>query len=347
MNKAQQKQDDSPTAPSRLEDLARLAGVSVATVSRALNDSHLVSEKTKQRILSLADRHHYAGRTQFTPRAATEPSALSVIIPPLQGRDIHLSNPFLMELIGGIGDALWEWSENLVVAHYNEDLHGQLRAGGRNQNPSAFIALGQGLLHDELNRMAERGVPVVVWGERMDNQRYCVLGSDNEAGGYRATNHLLRLGRKRIAFIGDDKSGESALRFKGYRKALDEAGADFDPRLIQPTTLYPEAGYETLESMLTRAIEFDGIFAACDHVAFGAIRGLIERGVSVPGDVSVVGYDDVPGSAYYNPPLTTVRQDVGKAGRQLVRKAMRLRNGEAVESSYLSTELVIRASCGA
>ena len=344
---SRQDPDNRTEAPSRLEDLARLAGVSVATVSRALNDSHLVSEKTKQHILSIADRHNYAGRTRFRPRQPPHLAAVPVLIPPPQGRrDIHLSNPFLMELIGGIGDALWEWGEDLVVTHLQGDDAG--RGAGRAGGPDgrAFIDLGQGGMHDELNRMAEQGIPLVAWGERRDNQSYCVVGSDNFTGGYRATSHLARLGRRKIAFLGDTETGESQLRFRGYRQALADVGLPLVPGLVQPSLLYAEFGFETVESMLARGIEFDGLVAACDNIAFGAIRGLVEHGLAVPGDVSVVGYDDVPIAGYYNPPLTTVRQDAGKAGRQLVRKAMRLLKGEAVQSSYLETELVIRKSCG-
>ena len=122
---------------------------------------------------------------------------------------------------------------------------------------------------------------------------------------------------------------------------------DFDPHLAEPAQFYPESGLEAVDSLLARSIRFDGLIAACDTIAIGAMRGLIEHGLSVPGDVSVVGYDDVGISAYCNPPLTTIRQDAVKAGRQLVSKAMRTLNGESVRSSYLETELVIRNSCGA
>lgn len=335
------------SAPNRLQDLARLAGVSVATVSRALNDSHLISDKTKKRILLLADEHNYAGRTQFTPRGSTITAAVTVLIPYAKGHDIHLSNPFIMELIGGIGDALWEWSQDLVITHYPSEEIGSGTQQEIRPGAGAFIALGQFPLHDELNRMARRGVPVVTWGEQYNDVKYCTVGSDNFAGSYRATSHLARLGRQKIAFVGDAENGESQLRYQGYLKALDDAGLAFDPQRVMQCPLYPDAGFEVLESALSRGIEFDGVAAACDALAFGSIRALACRNISVPDDVSVVGYDNVPLAAYYNPPLTTVSQDTAKAGRQLVRKAMRMLQGEEVQSSYLSTDLVVRNSCGA
>ena len=337
---------DAPNAsksPSRLEDLARLAGVSVATVSRALNDSNLISDRTKKRILSLAEEHNYAGRTQFTPRGSTISAPVSVLLPHTVGHDIHLSNPFIMELIGGIGDALWERGEELVITHLPAD--GSCR--DFSPDAGAFIVLGQYPLLDELNQLARNGVRVVAWGEQYRDIDYCTVGSDNFRGSYRATSHLARLGRTRIAFVGDTEIGEAGLRFQGYRQALDDVGLDFDPQLVMPCLLFADAGHETVESALARGLKFDAVAAGCDALAFGAIRALVERGMDVPNDVSVVGYDDVPLATWYNPPLTTVRQDTAKAGRQLVRKAMRLLQGEEVQSSYLPTDLIVRQSCGA
>ena len=338
---------ESRETPGKLEDLARLAGVSVSTVSRALNDSHLVSQKTRKHILELAEQYQYAGRTGFKARDSVQARSVAVVIPPLRGRDIHLSNPFLMELIGGIGDALWEWGHDLVVSHRQPADLDRVTGQNRKKGPGAFIVLGQGAFHDDLNLMAQRGIHFVVWGERLEAQDYCVVGSDNLQGGYRATSHLVRLGRRKIAFVGDPKSGEPGLRFEGYRQALADAGMEFNSRLVEPAQFYPESGLEAVDSLLAKGIRFDGLVAACDTIAIGAMRGLVAHGISVPGDVSVVGYDDMQVAAYCNPPLTTIRQDVVKAGRQLVSKAMRTLNGEIVHSSYLETELVIRNSCGA
>ena len=332
-----------PNAPNRLEDLARLAGVSVSTVSRALNDSHLISERTKQRILSLAEEHHYAGRTQFTPRGASVVAPVSVLLPYASGTDIHLSNPFIMELVGGIGDALWEQGYDLVVTHYPSEGNRQAFS----PDAGAYIVLGQYPLHDELNRLVRQGVRVVAWGEQYEDIEYCTVGSDNYTGSYRSTSHLLRLGRRRVAWVGDTEIGEARLRYLGYRQAHEDAGLEVDPQLVMPCMLYADAGHETVENALAKGVRFDAVAAVSDGVAFGSIRALAEHGLVVPDDVSVVGYDDVPVAAWYNPPLTTVRQDTAKAGRQLVRKAMRMLQGEQVQSSYLPTDLIVRRSCGA
>jgi len=341
------KNRSTPIEPlNRLEDLAEIAGVSVATASRALNDSHLVNARTKNKILRIARQHDYAGRTSFKTQQRGSTGNISLIIPNPQGRDSALSDPFFLSLIGGIGDALWECGRNLVLSHVQLSAHEQAAALIQSGETDGFIIIGQGTLHDELNNMARHDIPMVVWGAHIPDQKYCVIGSDNLQGGHRATRHLLRLGRERIAFIGDTESEEIKLRFQGYARALEEADIPLQKRLVQPTRFYPESGMEAIESILSSGTKFDAVVAASDTIAIGVIRSLAAHELSVPGDVSVIGYDDVIVASYCNPALTTIRQDVQKAGRRLVRKIIRLLDGEDVSSSYIPTELVVRDSCG-
>ena len=331
----------------KLQDLARLAGVSVATVSRALNDSHLVNARTKNRILRIARQHDYSGRTSLKAQQRGGNGNISLIIPTPQGRDSVLSDPFYLSLVGGVGEALWEWSRDLVLSHLQLSTYEQAAALIQSGETDGLIILGQGTLHEELNKMARHDIPLVVWGAQLPDQDYCVIGSDNEQGGYRATQHLLRLGRRRVAFIGDTESDETKLRFQGYKNALNEAGISLQERLLQPTQFYPEAGMEAIEGILASGAAFDAVVAASDTIAIGVIRCLVSHGLSVPDDVSVVGYDDVIVASYCNPALTTIRQDVRKAGRRLVRKIVRAQNGEDINSSCIPTDLIVRDSCGA
>jgi len=347
VSKTANRKTVSKTVPlGRLEDLAKLAGVSVATASRALNDSHLVNARTKNRILRIARRNDYAGRTSFRARQHGGSGNISLIIPTPQGRDSSLSDPFYLSLIGGVGDALWEWGHDLVLSHVQLTTYEQAAALIQNGETDGLIILGQGTLHEELNNMARHDIPLVVWGAHLPDQKYCVIGSDNEQGGHRATRHLLRLGRKQIAYIGDTETAETKLRFQGYARALKEADIPLRKNLVQTTRFYPESGMEAIEGIFAAETPFDAVVAASDTIAIGVIRSLIAHGLSVPGDVSVVGYDDVVVASYCNPALTTIRQDVRKAGRRLVRKIIRALDGEEINSSYIPTELVVRDSCG-
>lgn len=339
------KQDSSDT-PHKLEDLAELAGVSVSTVSRALSNSPLVSERTRKRILKIAQVHNYAGRIAEPIQAPGPDKTISVIIPPPQGRDMRLSDPFILDLIGSIGDALKERNVDLLISHLTlsdlgsaMDLLGSGRCDG-------LIVLGQSTLHGQLNELAARGVPFVAWGAHMPDQAYCSVGSDNVQGGKRATSHLIRMGRKRIVFLGDTDALESRQRYEGYCAALDEYGLPLDPALVLPAHFFPESAMESIDVLIEQDIPFDGIFAASDMIAIGAMRALANVGRVVPDDVSVVGYDDVLVAGFSSPALSTIRQDVHKAGRLVVSKIMRLLDGEKVQSSRLPTDLIVRESCG-
>ncbi|WP_281301500.1 MULTISPECIES: substrate-binding domain-containing protein [unclassified Iodidimonas] len=332
----------------RLEDLAELAGVSISTVSRALNNSDLVSERTKSRIRQIAQTHHYSGRLRdkLGPVAPTS-RTISAVIPPPQGRDRRISDPFLLDLLGGLADQTIERDCDLLISHVMpSDLDGMLSllSTGRSDG---LIFLGQSTVHDDLNSLADRGVPFVVWGARLPNQKYCTVGSDNFKGGHRATSHLIRLGRRRIAFIGDIEAPELRLRFEGYKQALADADLPFDPALVRSAHFYLESAMESIEALIESGIRFDGVIAASDLIAIGVVRGLLKSGLHVPSDISVVGYDDVRMAAYASPTLTTISQDVDKAGRLLISKLLRLLDGQAVRSEQLPTELIVRESCGA
>lgn len=181
----------------------------------------------------------------------------------------------------------------------------------------------------------------------MPDQQYCRVGGDNVHGGYLATSHLLNLGRRHIAFFGDIKLPEIALRFSGYRKALHELGVEFDPRLQIDVPFEMARARETIEALLGRDICFDGAVCSSDVMALGAIATINASGMQVPSDIAVVGYDDIGLAQYSNPALTTVRQNIPGAGRVLVESLLSIINGQAVTDTTLTSELVVRQSSGA
>lgn len=331
----------------RLEDLARLAGVSTATVSRALNDSPLVSTETKRKIWALARRHNFVFRRTAPAGSVGGSQTFALVIPAPSGREARLSDPFYLALAGGIGDAARERGCDFLVSHLAPSTGDELTHLLESSRADGIVFLGQSHLHDQLNAMVDRDPRFVVWGASLPGQRYCAVGSDNLRGGQRATAHLARLGRKRIAFLGDIDAPETEQRLRGYRDALDKAGLPFDEALIQPAHFDMDSAAGALDILMSRRVDFDGIVAASDMIALGAIRALVQRGVRVPEDVSVVGYDDVPIARYNHPALTTVRQDVAKAGVLLISKLITLSGGGRAVSERLPTELIVRESCGA
>lgn len=330
----------------RLEDLAKLAGVSTATVSRALNDSPLVRGETKRRIWTLARQHQYPFRPQMPAILSGASATIAVVIPTPVGRSDSRADPFYMELIAGVGEAARQAECDVIVSHVAPRNFDELSGIVSSSRAEGVIFLGQSFLHERFNRLAESERRFVVWGAALPGQLYCSVGSDNVRGGRRATAHLARLGRRRIAFFGDTEAPEIMQRYAGYLTALEEAGLAPDAELVAPVHFAVESAEDAVERLIARGLDFDAIFASSDLIALGAIRGLRRRGRAVPQDVSVVGYDNVLLSRYSHPALTTVSQDMAKAGRLLVSKLMNSGGAQELISERLPTDLIVRESCG-
>jgi DNA-binding LacI/PurR family transcriptional regulator len=331
----------------RLEDVAKIANVSISTVSRALNDSKLVSDRTKKKIRAIVEANNMSLRKREEPQQKVNSRTLELVIPEPQGREARISDAFYLDLIGAIGDALKGKECDLLISHHTPYTYQDLVGITRDGRADAYIMVGQSLLHEHLNTLAETNAPFVVWGAQLEGQKYCSIGSDNERGGYLATSHLARMGRRNICFIGDVDAPEVGLRFEGYKRALDQQGLVLKDLLVRSADFALDAAMETIENLIEEDITFDGVVAASDVIAMGAIRALHRRGIEVPGDVSIIGYDDVQLAAYSTPALTTIRQDVARAGHRLVSKALRMAEGEKMRSELLPTELIVRESCGA
>lgn len=331
----------------RLEDLAQLAGVSIATVSRALNNSAAVNEETKRRIWRLAREHGYG----FRPHMPTSPdqatATISIVVPTPQGRDAWLPDPFFMELLAGIATAARDRGCDILISHSTPRDYDDLSRLFENNYADGVIFLGQSFLHDRLNRLASRSNRFIVWGAEFSGQRYASIGSDNVRGGRRATAHLARLGRKHIAFLGDREGPEIRQRYEGYREALEQAGIDFEPQLVSPAHFEIESAEAAVEALQRDNSRFDAVFASSDTIALGAIRSLMRHDLRVPEDVAVVGYDDVQLARYIRPALTTISQDLERAGRLMVSKLLNAKNTLDIVSERLPTNVIVRESCGA
>ena len=189
----------------------------------------------------------------------------------------------------------------------------------------------------------------VIWGAEHNNKAVLSIGCDNHQGGLIATEHLLKLGHRHIAFLGDASghSPEFRDRYLGHVDALTSAGITANKQLQHHAINTEASGYDAAMALLDAGITFDAVFTASDLIAIGAIRALKKRGVLVPEQVAVVGYDDIPVASFANPALTTVKQDTKYAGEILVESVLKLIRGEEVSQRLIQTSLVIRGSCGA
>jgi DNA-binding LacI/PurR family transcriptional regulator len=331
----------------QMADVARLAGVATSTVSRALNGSPLVNEETRNRILELAKSLNYTINIGARNLRQGHNRTIAVVVPYDEQSRQHLSDPFFLSMLGTLADALTDRGFDMLVARVSSQ---HLDAAAHYYETGlalGIILIGQWGRHDQLNQLAARRVPLVVWGAKMEQQLYCTVGSDNVRGGEAAVRHLIDLGRCRIAFLGDVTFPEVAQRFDGYRAALAHAGIDADPALQVPVAFNPDDCRRAVGEMLDAHLEFDAVFVVSDLLAMTAINVLRERGRAVPGDVSVVGFDDIALASYFHPPLSTVRQSIEDAGPAMVEALLAQIAGEAAPPRLMPTRLVVRDSSAA
>ena len=332
------------TGRPKMSDIARLAGVNVSTVSRALSGSTLTNEDTRTRIMEIAAALNYTVNAAGQSLRSGLSRTVGVVIPIDPATQGHVSDPFFLSLLGGIADVLTEHRYDMLVArvHVDDlDAVAKLRDTGR---ADGVILIGQWHHHEQLNRIAARGVPLVVWGAKLPQQKYATVGTDNTLGGELATGHLLDLGARRIAFLGDTDLPEFRQRHQGYLNAHAQRGLLVDPALTRPVAFVGDNVRTEVEAMLASKVSFDGLFAASDVAAMTAISTLLRAGVDVPGDVLVAGYDDIGPAAYTHPSLTTVCQPMHEAGQALVAALMKQIEGKQAASTLLPTRLVVRDS---
>lgn len=331
----------------QMADIARLAGVSTATVSRALSHSPRVNEETRNRILELARSLKYTINIGAQNLRLKQNRTIAVMIPVDRDSRQHLSDPFLLTMLGSLADALTAQGFDMLFSRIRTDQFDAAAAPFDTGRAIGIILVGQWGRHEQLNQLAARQVPIVVWGAQLPQQLYCCIGSDNVSGGMLATEHLIGLGRRRIAFFGDIALPEPQQRYSGYCAALAKHNLKVDPQLQVSVPFLPEGGAQAVQELARRGVAYDAVFACSDLLAMTAIDSLRAEGFSVPEDVAVVGYDDVGQSAYFHPRLTTVRQPIAAAGEALVASLLALIDGQPAASLQLPTELIVRASCGA
>jgi DNA-binding LacI/PurR family transcriptional regulator len=346
MTKSKETSEPAGGEQRRLQmvDIARLAGVSVSTVSRALNGSELVNAETRQRVAELARSLNYSINFGARNLRLQENKTVAVVVPYDARSRQHISDPFFLSIVGAIADALTDRGYDMLLSRVDAERLDQAAHWVDSGKAIGVILIGQWRQHDQLNDMAARKLPLVVWGGEMPQQLYASVGGDNVLGGTLATRHLLQLGRRRIAFFGDAKLPEVWLRRQGYAQALREAGVEVDAALELAAPFEPGVATEIVRQFCQVRRDFDAVFCCSDVLALLATQALRAAGRSVPADVAVVGYDDMPLAAYCDPPLTTVHQPVAEAGVALVEALLAQLAGERPALRTMPVYLMRRAS---
>jgi DNA-binding LacI/PurR family transcriptional regulator len=325
-------------------ELAELAGVTAGTVSRALSDSPLISEKTRIRIQALAQEHDFRPNAMARNLRIQRTGAIGVLIPLGHEKGQHISDPFFITMLGHLADELTERGYDLMLSRVIPNDSKWLDVAISSGRVDGAIIIGQSDQADTIDRVAAHYRPLVVWGGYQEGQVHCSVGSDNRMGGRLATQKLIARGCKRIAFFGDPQALEIAHRLEGCRAALAEAGMS-DALIVKNVHLVADrASDEIRKLMQSPDMPPEGIFAASDVIAISTLQVLAEMGYKVPGDVAVVGYDDLPMSGYMVPPLTSVRQDIRSGAEHLVSLLLRRIAGEDTASVVMPPSVVARTS---
>jgi DNA-binding LacI/PurR family transcriptional regulator len=335
---------DAENRKIQMADIARLAGVSISTVSRALSGSTLINEETRQRIAELAKSLSYTVNLGAKNLRSGENRTVGVVIPYLSDHRQHVTDPFFLAMLGSLADHLTDQNFDLLFSRIDARDIQNVAALYDSGRVCGIIIIGQWSQHDSLNQLARRQIPFVVWGGQLPQQMYCSVGSDNYNGGLLATTHLLQLGKQRVVFMGDRDATEAQQRYQGYVAAHAQMGKVLDPDLYLSCPFTEPEAQVAMAGFLAKGIAFDALFAASDLIAIHAMGVMRVQGLQVPQDVCVVGYDDVGMAAHSFPPLTTVSQPMDLAGEALVSSLLTvIRQGHA-DSRMITTALVERDS---
>lgn len=309
--------DSAPVARIRnIAELAKLAGVSTGTVSRALANKDLVNRETRERIQALAREHGFRPN-QMARRLRTQQTGVIGIVVPL-GHELrqHLSDPFFMTMLGHLADALTESGYDIMLSRVIPNEADWLERIVDSGMLDGVLLIGQSNQFDAIERVARRYRPMVVWGSHSPGQIHCTVGVNNRLGGQLAGQHLIARGCKRLAFLGETTALELGARYAGLCDAAQAAGL---PAPLQLNIhLASDVMAEEIAGHIDQLRKVDGIAAASDLIAMHAVRALADQTIAVPGQIAVTGFDDLPLAEQTIPRLTTISQSIATGARAMV-----------------------------
>ncbi len=325
-----------------IEELARLAGVSKSTVSRALNDSPLISKETTARIKALAEEHRFRPSASASRLSLQASKTIGFVTHPITADALSVCDIFSIELMSAVAKALYARGYDLLMVQVgprDADWVEQYLHSGK---VDGFILMSSDRKRKHIEYLLQMGAPFVATGR--GGGRFSSVCGDDYQGGRIATEHLLSTGRRKIVFVGGPEiETEVAERFRGYADALREAEIAVNHDLVAYGDFTEASAVQSIENVMDRE-EFDAVFANSDLMAIAVMERLRRGGIRVPDDVAVVGYDDVSIAARSVPPLTTVSQNIPTIGRLLTRDLLSYLDNRVITETTVPVELVKRES---
>jgi DNA-binding LacI/PurR family transcriptional regulator len=327
--------------PKSIKEIARLAGVSHSSVSRALRNSPLVNRDKATRIRKIAEECGYrpsaAARSLVTRRSRT----IGVVV-------TNIADPFVAGVVSGMEESADRHGYSVFLANSNAEPEREVRVvrSFEEHRVDGIIVAASRVGAMYMPLLARMRVPIVLLNNQHPSQFAHSVTIANAEGSRAATRHLIELGHRRIAYLGDRFGYQSDTeRFAGYRQAIEEAGLAFEPELVVHGNGKLEGARQPMEQLLALTPRPTAVLCYNDLTALGALRAVRDAGLTVPGHLSLAGFDDLYISRYLDPPLTTVRQPMGDMGGIAMETLLRLIAGETVgEDIQLPGELIVRGS---
>ena len=334
----------SRNASATIADVAKRAGVSIATVSRVLNSSAVVSGAAEERVRSAISHLHYVPHSAARILASRRTSTLGLLLPEIGGW-------YFPSMLRGIEAAAREQGYDLLIhtAEATYPLKASRRALGMH-NTDGLIVFTNSLEQEELSHLKQKEFPVILLHQTPPRTLGIpVVTIENKSGAQKLVDHLIDVHHcRRIVFLqGPEGHEDSVWRERGYRESLKAHNIPFDESLVAIGEFDEYAAASAVGQLLVDGLDFDAIFCGDDDAAIGVITALRRAGLRIPEDIAVAGFDDVPIARFLRPPLTTVRAPTEQVGRHAVEQLVRLIRGDPTDPlTLLPTELVIRKSCG-
>lgn len=327
---------------STILDVARLAGVSTATVSRVINSPENVREKTREKVLQAMQKCNYTYNALARGFVTKKSNTIGLIIP-------TISNPVFAESTRGIQEFAEQHNIKVILGntYYKYSQEENLINVMRESQVDGLIITTNNLKGEVLKNLVADNFPFILLFSTIKNGPISAVGIDNYRGGYMATKHLVSLGHKRIAMVAGNFSmtDRSFHRWHGYKRCLRDNTIPYDKSLLVQTNYSLEAGKDAIKSLLSLSSPPTAVFCSNDYIAFGAIKGAREAGLELPEDLSIVGFDDMQTAPYMVPALTTVRQPAYEMGRRAAELLLQPDKTETKPiQDMMETSLIVRES---
>ncbi|MBB3108913.1 LacI family transcriptional regulator [Paenibacillus phyllosphaerae] len=327
---------------NKIIDVAKRAGVSAATVSRVLNDSSLVTEKTKQKVLKVIEEMDYHPNAAAKHLRSQKTETLGIIVP-------DINNSYFAEIIKGVENTAYGHKYKVIICDSDNRPEKELEYIGLvpNRTVDAMILVAPFMSDEMIDDFASKGHLIGLVGRSVDNEKVPYCTTDNVNFSSQVVQHLIKQGHRQIAFIGGyADSAENYERMEGYMKALRDSKIPFQPGLIENGDFEEKRGYDAFIRLLDKNLPFTAVYTANDEIALGVYRACRERQIRIPEDMAVVGVDNNRISGYLLPPLSTVEQPKYAMGARIAEKLIGIlsNNAEEARETVIESTLLIRGS---